>query len=416
MYYQHLRYFVLFIVLLIILGTNSVKAQTNESEQSSESSKEILIFRTSPGKEIWAEGWFSFQVSSFSPLLVVKVNGFAQMVKEDADWAEYEIPFYLKKGKNLFKIFVQTKTGQREQVFIVTYEPVEKKRKSSPPLDGIVMLGQTNSDNILNVQESKTKTSAVKNDLLLSGSYAFGINKESVFALNAVFKFDRHQNRSLVGEEVLFRQFGSEYRHKNLLSFEFSAGLGQNVISLKDVDSAGTYNTGEFKENIRSFYLSVGGKKSWGRNFSISLKIQLDSQDKVKTDTEDGNLTLVSLGAKSRWENFRFQGRLDSKSTSLKDFTKDYQSTLLDTGASYSWTPWVFSLNYQNMNQQYKNSDLANNLVMQIKKDEMSLNCKYSFSNSTIIGGDLKQIKQSSNDTTKVYQANQFTMTYIWMF
>jgi len=28
----------------------------------------------------------------------------------------------------------------------------------------------------------------------------------------------------------------------------------------------------------------------------------------------------------------------------------------------------------------------------------------------------LKQIKQSSNDATKAYQANQFTMQYIWMF
>jgi hypothetical protein len=75
---------------------------------------------------------------------VVKVNGFAQMVKEEADWSEYEIPYYLKKGKNLFKIFVQTKKGEREQVFIVTYEPIEKKRKSPPPLNGVFMFGHTN--------------------------------------------------------------------------------------------------------------------------------------------------------------------------------------------------------------------------------------------------------------------------------
>ena len=92
MYYLHLRSFVLFVVLVFVLGTNSVAAQTNETEQSSESPEEILIFRTSPGKEISADGWFRFQVSAFSPLLVVKVNGFAQMVKEDADWSEYEIP------------------------------------------------------------------------------------------------------------------------------------------------------------------------------------------------------------------------------------------------------------------------------------------------------------------------------------
>lgn len=401
--------------VLVFLGT-SLEAQTNENEENTESAQKILIFRTSPGKESRAEGWFRFQVSAFSPLLVVKVNGFAQMISKDADWAEYEIPYFLKQGKNLFTIFVQTKTGEREEEFIVSYEPPAKKSKAPPPLNGVIMFGQTNSDNMLSVQEANTKTSAAKNDLLLSGAYAFEINDESAVSLNAVLKFDRHQNRSLVAEEVLFRQFGTEYRHKNLLSLDFSSGLGQSVISLKEANPTNPYKAGEFSEDVQSLFLFISAKKSWGRQFSGSLKIQLDSQNKVTTDSEDGNLTLISLGAKSRWDEFRFQGRLDSKSTALKDSSKDYQTTVLDAGVSYSWTPWVFGLNYQNMNQQYANADPATNVVLQNKKDEMSLNCKYSFSNSTIVGGDMKQIKQSSNDATKAYQANQFTMQYIWMF
>jgi len=200
------------------------------------------------------------------------------------------------------------------------------------------------------------------------------------------------------------------------LSLDFSSGLGQSVISLKEANPTNPYKAGEFSEDVQSLFLFISAKKSWGRQFSGSLKIQLDSQNKVTTDSEDGNLTLISLGAKSRWDEFRFQGRLDSKSTALKDSSKDYQTTVLDAGGSYSWTPWVFGLNYQNMNQQYANADPATNVVLQNKKDEMSLNCKYSFSNSTIVGGDMKQIKQSSNDATKAYQANQFTMQYIWMF
>ncbi len=401
--------------ILVFLG-NSLEAQTNENEQSSESPQEILIFRTSPGKESRAEGWFRFQVSAFSPLLVVKVNGFAQMVTKDADWAEYEVPYFLKQGKNLFTIFVQTETGQREEEFIVTYEPPEKKSKEQPPLNGVIMIGQTFSDNILSVQEGNSKINAAKNDLLLSGAYAFEINKESAVSLSAVLKFDRHQNRSLVAEEVLFRQFGTEYRHKNLLSLDFSSGLGQNVISLKEANPSNPHKAGEFREDVQSIFLFISANKSWGGLFSGSLKIQLDSQDKVKTDSEDGNLTLMSLGAKSRWGEFRFQGRLDSKSTALKDSSKDFQSTVLDAGVSYSWSPWVFGFNFQNRNQQYKKADAASNLVLQNKKDEMSLNFKYAFSNSTIAGGDLKQIKQASNDATKTYQANQLIMQYVWMF
>ena len=401
--------------ILVFLG-NPLEAQTNENEQSSESPQEILIFRTSPGKESRAEGWFRFQVSAFSPLLVVKVNGFAQMVTKDADWAEYEVPYFLKQGKNLFTIFVQTETGQREEEFIVTYEPPEKKSKEQPPLNGVIMIGQTFSDNILSVQEGNSKINAAKNDLLLSGAYAFEINDESAVSINAILKFDRHQNRSLVAEEVLFRQFGTEYRHKNLLSLDLSSGLGQSVISLKEANPSNPYKAGEFSEDLRSLFLFISAIKSWGRQFSGSLKIQLDSQNKVTTDSEDGNLTLISLGAKLRWDEFRFQGRLDSKSTALKDSSKDFQSTVLDAGVSYSWSPWVFGFNFQNRNQQYKKADAASNLVLQNKKDEMSLNFKYAFSNSTIVGGDLKQIKQASNDATKTYQANQLIMQYIWMF
>ena len=49
MYYLHLRSIVLCVVLFFVIGTNSVTAQTDEIEQSSESPEEILIFRTSPG-------------------------------------------------------------------------------------------------------------------------------------------------------------------------------------------------------------------------------------------------------------------------------------------------------------------------------------------------------------------------------
>jgi len=266
------------------------------------------------------------------------------------------------------------------------------------------MFGQTNSDNILSAQEGNSKTSASKNDLLLSGAYAFELNEESAVSISAILKFDRHQNRSLVAEEVLFRQFSTEYRHKNLLGLDLKTGLGQSVISVKDANPSDPNKAGEFREDLQSLFFFVDGKKHWGRTFSGSLKIQVDSQNKVKTNSEDGSLTLASLGARMRWEDFRFQARIDSQSTQFDDVSKDYQSTL------------IFGFNFQNNDKQYQNPDPASNLVLQNKKDEMTLNFKYSFSNATLAGADLKQIKQASNDETRSYKANQITVQYIWMF
>jgi len=109
MYYLHLRAFVFLCLFVFMLGINSINAQTNENEQSSEVPEEILIFRTSPGKEELAEGWFRFQVSTFSPIMVIKVNGFAQMVTEDADWAEIEVPYYLKTGRIFLRFLYRQK-------------------------------------------------------------------------------------------------------------------------------------------------------------------------------------------------------------------------------------------------------------------------------------------------------------------
>ena len=95
-------------------------------------------------------------------------------------------------------------------------------------------------------------------------------------------------------------------------------------------------------------------------------------------------MTLASLGAKIRWEDFRFQARIDSQSTQFEDTSKDFQSTLINVATIYSWTPWVFGFIFQNNDKQYQNPDPASNLVLQNKKDEMTLNFKYSFSNSIL--------------------------------
>ena len=69
-------------VFLFFVFLDSTRGQTADDQEIQE---EILIFRTSPALSSYAEGVFSFQVSAFSPILVVKVNGFAQMVTGNSD-------------------------------------------------------------------------------------------------------------------------------------------------------------------------------------------------------------------------------------------------------------------------------------------------------------------------------------------
>ena len=398
---------------LFFVFLDSTKGQTADEQEIQE---EILIFRTSPALSTYAEGVFSFQVSAFSPILVVKVNGFAQMVTDNSDWAEFELPYFLKQGKNLFNIFVQTKKGQLEQEFIVTYEPLQKKVVDPPPLKGMIMIGQTNSDNILQSYEGSTATSSAKNDLLLSASYAFGITENSDVLMSGFIKFDRHQNRDLAAEEVLYRQLSTEYSNKKLLGMNFRSALGQTVISVKDANPSDPTKAGEFRKDVTSIFLNASGKFNLGRSTVMSIKLQLDSQNKVETDTEDGTLTQASVASKIRWEDFRFLGSVDSQSTGFKEPTKNYQTTNINAGVTFSWTPWVFGMNFQNSNQNYKNPDPSTNLVVKNKKDSITVNTKYAYNRSKIFGLDINQIKQSSNDALRTYSENQYSLQYMWLF
>ena len=148
----------------------------------------------------------------------------------------------------------------------------------------------------------------------------------------------------------------------------------------------------------------------------MTIKLQFDSQNKVKTDTEDGTLTQASIAGKMRWEDFRFLAGVDSQSTGFKEPTKDYQTTKINAGVTFSWTPWVFGMNFQNSSQNYKNPDPATNVVVKNKKDEITVNSKYAYNSSNIFGADFKQIKQSSNDALRTYSENQVLLQYMWLF
>ena len=277
------------------------------------------------------------------------------------------------------------------------------------------MLGQTNSNNILNVEDGNSKTSSTKYDVLLSIAYSFVFSEVSDLSLNMVLKFDHYPNRSLVKEEVLFRQFSTDYRRRNVFGINLNTGLGQNVISLKSVDSSDPYKAGEFSKDLQSIFLFLTASKKWG-DFSSTFRIQTDSQDKTKNDSEDGTLILTSLSSKMIWDSFRINARLDSKSTTFNDSMKDYESTTIDLGATYSLSSLVFGLNYNNFGQKYKKPDVATNEVLQIKKDQISIDFNYAFSISTIFGSSIKQIKQDSNESSRSYGENQFLLKYIWLF
>ena len=150
------------------------------------------------------------------------------------------------------------------------------------------------------------------NELLLSLSYHFPFSKIQKLFFKGLLKIDRQQDRSLASQEILFRQFGLDYQDRDLWGFSFNSGLGQNVISSKS-DSASSSSEG-FVKTSESLFLFGSTENKFGKSTSLHTKLQLEMQNKVTTDSEDGTLNHFYLDGKTTLFGIRFNGGLQNLS------------------------------------------------------------------------------------------------------
>ena len=377
--------------------------------------KEIQIIRLSPGIVKKPEGQLRFQVSAFSPILAVKVNGYAQMIRPGLDFMEYEVPYQLLPGDNTFEIFVQTRDAEIRQPILLTYNPPQTIQPREPlPVDLVLILGQVQSDNMLLVPESSTKRSASKNELLLSLSYHFPLGKIQKLFFKGLLKIDRQQDRSLASQEILFRQFGLDYQDRDLWGVSFISGLGQNVISSKS-DSASSGSEG-FVKTSESLFLFGSTENKFGKSTSLHTKLQLEMQNKVTTDSEDGTLNHFYLDGKTTLFGIRFNGGLQNSSSGFKETVKNYQTSVFKMGIQYPWESWIFGFQFRTSDQKYKELDPASQIIPQHKQDLISLQSKYSFTKTMIGDLTLNQTKKASNDASKAYQESQLALQLIMVY
>ena len=386
-----------------------------QEDVDSEKLKEIQIIRLSSGVVKKPEGQLRFQVSAFSPILAVKVNGYAQMIRPGLDFMEYEVPYQLLPGDNTFEIFVQTRDAEIRQPILLTYNPPQIIKPREPlPVDLVLILGQVQSDNMLLVPESSTKRSASKNELLLSLSYHFPLGKIQKLFFKGLLKIDRQQDRSLASQEILFRQFGLDYQDRDLWGVSFISGLGQNVISSKS-DSSSSSSEG-FVKTSESLFLFGSTENKFGKSTSLHTKLQLEMQNKVTTDSEDGTLNHFYLDGKTTFLGIRFNGRLQNSSSAFKETVKNYQTSVYKMGIQYPWESWIFGFQFRSSDQKYKELDPASQIIPHHKQDLISLQSKYSFTKTMIGDLTLNQTKKASNDASKAYQESQLALQLIMVY
>ena len=145
---------ILLLFLFILIPQLAVSATTEA---------EILIFSLSPEKVKEQKGVLKIQISTFSPIQKVTVDGKPQKFPKAASLVWLKIPYLLKPGNNFFEVYVKTKFGEAKKTLRTIYETTELLRKSKlgDPFQLISILSNTTSDNINKVEDNETKSIAV---------------------------------------------------------------------------------------------------------------------------------------------------------------------------------------------------------------------------------------------------------------
>ena len=402
------------VVIPLLLGGVAFRGSAQERPVTA---GEILIMRTSPAKVERSDGVFVVEVSAFDPLLVVKVNGFAQMVRPQADWQVFEVPYQLKPGENEFTVFVQTKSSEQQETFTMTYttQEMQEEAQQIDPLSLALLLGYTQSDNMLQANATGTKRAAGRLDAVLMSGYRYTLTDTAGLTLKFLLKADRQLDRSLASREMGFRKLSLEYDHQRLLGMHLNTGMGQSVFSLKSTDTTKPKTLGEFQASTRSLFFFGGAELPFAQRFAATLKLQGDLQT-GQSAGDAGTVITTQLGVRMRLGGLVAKLRGDSKSGAFQDTSKSYSSATTAGSLRMSWGDWTPHVQYQSLNQQYQQADSVTGVTVQNRRNTASFGGKYRWSEALLLDLFGRQIKVSSNEALNAYSESQATLQMLWSY
>ena len=167
-----------------------------QSAWSAEDEAEILIFSLSPEKVEEQQGVLQIQISTFSPIEKIIVDGKPQKFPKAASLVWLKIPYKLKPGVNIFKVYVKTKFGEARKIIRIIYETPEllKKAKLGDSFQLITILTGVTKDNIDKVEDNSSKSKAFSTSILFVPSYRFDLFDDSSIFLRGVLMGDQQHN------------------------------------------------------------------------------------------------------------------------------------------------------------------------------------------------------------------------------
>ena len=398
-----------------------------QSAWSAENEAEILIFSLTPEKVEEQQGVLQIQISTFSPIEKIIVDGKPHKFPKAASLVWLKIPYKLKPGVNIFKVYVKTKFGEARKIIRIIYETPEllKKAKLGDSFQLITILSGVTKDNIEKVEDNSSKSKAFSSSILFVPSYRFDVFEDSSIFLRGVLMGDQQHNGKFESKKVLFKQASIEWEERESWAGVLTLSLGTNEAGTRDVpestsprDSLSKKYNRVSRDNVYTLKAKQELEKGTTWNWQIDRKKKLvegsNDDSGFSTTLAAGYVTPI-FGVKTT-----FGGTLED--TNLNGAYKDTEAIKAKLKVDYPIPPVSLGIQYDFSETEHKVANENLECVTICNKKTKNRNQVYTLSLNypaapwCIFGLTQKHERQSSNIVGKTYTLNSTQLQVILIY
>ena len=399
------------ILFILLCLPQSATATTDEAE--------ILIFSLSPNKVKEQKGVLKIQISTFSPIQQVTVQGKLRKFAKDASLVWLKIPYMLKPGGNIFEVYVKSKLGEAKKIIRIIYETPEllKKAKLGESFQLITILSGVTKDNINKVEDNESKSKAFSTGILFVPSYRFDIFNDSSIFLRGVLMGDQHHNGEYASKKVLFKQVSIEWEEREIWAGVLTLSLGINEAGTRD-ESASPRDSlsNKYKRATRDNIYTLKAKQELDKGTTWNWQIDRKKKHLEGSNGDNGFSTTLAagyvtpiFGVKTTFGGTFEDTNLNGAYVNSKWLEKDTETIKAKLKVDYPISPISLGAQYDFSGIEHKVADESLTCVGVCNKKTKSRNQVYTLSLNypaapwCIFGLTQKYESQSSNIIGKTY-------------
>jgi len=392
-----------------------------QSAWSAEDESEILIFSLTPEKVEEQQGVLQIQISTFSPIEKIIVDGKPQKFPKSASLVWLKIPYKLKPGVNIIKVYVKTKFGEARKIIRTIYETPEllKKAKLGDSFQLITILSGVTKDNIDKVEDNSSKSKAFSTSILFVPSYRFDLFDDSSIFLRGVLMGDQHHNGEYASKKVLFKQASIEWEERESWAGVLTLSLGTNEAGTREIPVTSTPRDSlskKYKRATRDNVYTLKAKQELGGGTTWNWQIDRKKKLVEGSNDDSGNSTTLTAGYVTPIFGVKttFGGTLED--TNLNGEYKDTKVYKTKLKIDYPIPPVTLGVQHDFSQTEDKVADPSLDGKTKNRNQVYTLSLNYPAAAWCIFGLTQKQERQSSNIVGKTYTLNSTQLQVILIY